>query len=486
MLRKDIISSPESKRYLTNLHNISFLFFMNKMDRDINHVITSTVKSIKDELLRRQIPIKNLTIRDREGLSYSTTTPKLNNLMMFLDPDYNQEFTIKILYDMVYNPYETESAIGKSLFGKSVTHSIPKNFVCGGALTLLGDFTSNPPTFGFELQGKTFELENGVMSKTFQELCIEIIVNMEKSGCNIQGIQLAVRSTFIDNNGMSRLESHFNLLIIIKDENGFTLALYDPHGTAKKSRYIMITDTFVNNFNYFFQNFCSVPLTLIPRKAISCPIGAQVYSDDNVGYCTTFGLFWYYCFLMIIKDIHVDLLSSEVFRYIIERLETVILLIFSREELLHSIYVFSNMWTERVYLNKHRAFRASRSNIHSDYNFIQDRLTHHLRNPIFATPTRNTYTQRNVSFRKRAKVHDKIVQFSDGEDCKNNYDCKSGNCCSDICMPISYDVTPCDKDCECASGECKNNLCVVPTTPQRPTTQKRKGKIESLFSSLGI
>jgi len=411
----------------------------------INNEIIRVVDGIKQRLLSRKIPNTQIILKN-QGSFYPENSLVFNRA---ISTDIEPDIT-KIIYDIVYEENETESFIGKSLFSP-VNHTVPRNLVCGGLVALYNE----GPYFSFKYEGKVYYFSDYNNTKMFYE---SIINNMITNNCNIQCIQLSMGSLRVDANGNPNNKGHVNIVIICKENDNFLIALYEPHGTiSTDNTFMKISNTFIDYFRYFVNK----NTYYIPRIDISCLKGLQSYSEDKIGYCVTFSFFWYYCFLMVIRDINIDL-SLHVFYQIIQVIERIIMLNFTKEELLQAIYAFANILTETFYLQHHKKIREEQQSFSSFYTQEQERLG------TFMTHINRSKSVGNTKrFEQEFKesIFDETVQFSDGEDCKNNYECKSGNCCDGKCTPIYYYDTACDKDCECASGECRNSRCVVNSGP---------------------
>jgi len=443
--------------------------------------IYKVIRNIKEDLLKRHIPLKSASVYDYEGTEYETDTHKLNR---FMSLTANKRL-LYVMYNMVYETYyDTTSEMGKRFFTKLETPNL-----CNGVISIFGYNIKRKLTTKIQIEGETYKIKESYEMGKFQKLCRNILYEMERKKCVIQAIELSLSTVEVSDEPIE--EEHENLLLIHKDRVGYTVVLYEPHGSISSgSMEIKMTDLFLEYFERFFWEN-DIPVVMIPRYHVSCPKGLQIYARDKIGLCVIFSIFWYYCFLVVTRDLGLEISDGEMFRNLVEDLEMIIKNVFSQEELLSAVYGFANMFTET-------ALMLNNTTDYEEYRTAR-RMKRQLSESDDMTLLEDMHVSKRFHEYRRLEEETSPRKYNnDGQECKKNTDCGSGNCCDNICTAISYYETPCDKNCECASGVCNILSPILPMVRSGRSKRPRgvcsvinpeendKKKLNTMFSKMTL
>lgn len=151
-----------------------------------------------------------------------------------------------------------------------------------------------------------YSITNVVTNSLFKKFIEELEYRINNENC--KGFtSLIIGITF--NDYKNKLSGHRNALFITKKiQSGKThidMYLYEPHGSSYTEYDVEPYDgmkKFLNILKEKYEKITRHTVTIKDELNISCPIGLQIVSEDENGFCIMFCYVWLYVVLNLIKS----------------------------------------------------------------------------------------------------------------------------------------------------------------------------------------
>lgn len=288
------------------------------------------------------------------------------------------------------------------------------NTLCTGEITFLSDtYELRTKSSGiFYVRGES----DGKITDVFKKFCLAYMKRIK--GCKTSVSTLFVKVCDYDDGDPY---CHSNIIISYYDVNAkaLFLSVYEPHGVNPLNEedslpHYKKVDNLVSDITNVLNLSGIVKASIVPRTIVSCPIGSQAYTEDEMGYCLMFSYFWFYCILSRI-------VNREPQNKIM-RLENELITTLSPSQLMTIVTKFAVLITNES-IRLAPKFKLDHEEILSE---VTERAKQHVIGKKYKSPR---------TARKIAPVKS-VDKKRDGEECKEDSDCFSYICEQNKCVSM--------------------------------------------------